>query len=71
MCLTAKILTNTLYAAKQDTAEGQSDAGCGIKPWKAAAKAAVFLSMGYPQADKPQEFEDRVRPFQSLCKPLD
>ncbi len=60
MCLTAKILTNTLYAAKQGNAEEQPDASCGIKPWKAVAKAAAFLSTGYPSVDKPQEFEDRV-----------
>lgn len=45
MCLTAKILTNTLYAAKQGNAEEQSDAGCGIKLWKAAANAAASKSM--------------------------
>lgn len=48
MCLTAKILTKTLYAAKQDNAEEQPDAGCGIKLWKAAAKVAAFLFTGYP-----------------------
>jgi len=60
MCLTAKILTNTLCATKQGNAEEQPDASCGIKPWKAVAKAAAFLSTGYPSVDKPQEFEDRV-----------
>jgi hypothetical protein len=49
MCLTAKIVTNILYAAKQGNAEEQPDASCGIKPWKAVAKAAAFLSTGYPQ----------------------
>jgi hypothetical protein len=49
MCLTAKNLTNALYAAKQGNAEEQPDAGCGIKLWKAAAKVAAFLFTGYPR----------------------
>jgi len=49
MRLTAKILINTLYAAKQVNAEEQPDAGYGIKLWKAAAKVAAFLFTGYPQ----------------------
>ena len=49
MRLTAKILTNTLYATKQGNAEEQPDASCGIKLWKAATKVAAFLFTGYPQ----------------------
>ena len=51
MRLITKNIANTNFTVKQGNAEEQPGAGCGIKRWEAAARAAVFLSSftGYPR----------------------